>query len=128
MGASGGLAYDPDSGDLYACFNSGYFCILDKNTGSATFLGYTMKLYGLAFAPLEYLSVDVNSISAQSGGIVQFMLKAGSVNQNRQYFLLGSVSGTSPGIHLPGGAATLQLNPAADTTLYHGALAVPTTR
>jgi hypothetical protein len=44
------------------------------------------------------------------GGSVGFVLTAGAVNANRNYILLGSVSGISPGTLLPGGLATLPLN------------------
>jgi len=42
-------------------------------------------------------------------GVVHFDLDAGVENAGRTYFLLGSLSGTSPGIPLPGGQATLPL-------------------
>jgi hypothetical protein len=35
---------------------------------------------------------------------VQFHLNAGAANAHREYILLGSVSGTEPGIPLPGGS------------------------
>jgi len=53
---------------------------------------------------------DVAVISQSVGGIANFTLKGGPANANRNYLLLGSVSGTSPGLPLPGGYATLPLN------------------
>ena len=38
------------------------------------------------------------------------LLKAGIENKNRAYVLLGTTSGTSPGILLPGGSVSLPLN------------------
>ncbi|MHC4942317.1 MAG: plastocyanin/azurin family copper-binding protein [Planctomycetota bacterium] len=55
------------------------------------------------------LTVDSDTIS-ESGGSVNFMLDAGAAKANRQYILLGGVSGTSPGTPLPGGLETLPLN------------------
>lgn len=55
------------------------------------------------------LFADIYEISAGSGGVVNFNLYAGPAYANRKYFLLGSVTGTSPGFPLPGGN-TLPLN------------------
>ena len=44
------------------------------------------------------------------GGLVDFSLDAGAANANRKYLLLGSVTGTSPGLPLPGGQVVLPLN------------------
>jgi len=44
------------------------------------------------------------------GGVVDYFLDAGPSNAGRTYLLLATVSGTSPGIPLPGGYATLPLN------------------
>jgi len=52
---------------------------------------------------VEDLGTDVSGISAQDVGPVRFLLDAGAANAGRPYFLLGSASGTSPGIALPGG-------------------------
>jgi hypothetical protein len=56
------------------------------------------------------LHVDVHTLSAATGGKVHFSLDASLDNAFRNYFLLGSISGTEPGIPLPGGMATLPLN------------------
>jgi hypothetical protein len=50
------------------------------------------------------------SIAESTGGAVNFTLDAGSSNAWRNYYILGSVSGTNPGKTLPGGKATLPLN------------------
>jgi hypothetical protein len=59
---------------------------------------------------LPALQADRFSIQESTGGDANFLLLAGSVNVNRNYILLGSVTGTDPGIPLPGGQASLPLN------------------
>jgi len=49
------------------------------------------------------LLVNPMTFSATAGGLCIFLLDAGSVNLNRKYYILGSVSGTSPGTNLPKG-------------------------
>jgi hypothetical protein len=58
---------------------------------------------------IDDLLCDSYSLS-EKGGKVNFFLNAGVNNASRNYLLLGSISGTSPGIPLPGGMATLPLN------------------
>jgi hypothetical protein len=53
---------------------------------------------------------DVYIISESTGGFSNLFLNAGIENSNRKYFVLGSVSGTEPGIPLPGGMAILPVN------------------
>jgi hypothetical protein len=49
------------------------------------------------------LFCDAYDLPASSGGTVTFNLTSGTENADRKYFLLGNVSGTSPGTQLPGG-------------------------
>lgn len=56
------------------------------------------------------LAVNITTISEAQGGRATFTLNAGVANGNRNYILLGSVSGTTPGIKLPGGIVILPLN------------------
>jgi streptogramin lyase len=49
-------------------------------------------------------------LPAETGGTIDFTLNGGVINGNRSYWLLGSVSGISPGFPLPGGQVTLPLN------------------
>ncbi len=49
------------------------------------------------------LWADNYTLLASTGGTVGFSLDAGASNGNRKYLLLGSVTGTSPGLPLPGG-------------------------
>jgi hypothetical protein len=57
-------------------------------------------------------SLDANdcAIRAAEGGTLVFALDAGAANGSRNYLLLGSLSGTSPGTPLPGGEVILPLN------------------
>ena len=64
----------------------------------------------MSVEPFSTLSADVTSISEAAGGIVNFTLDAGSSNANRNYLMVGGVTGTSPGIPLPGGMATIPVN------------------
>jgi len=50
------------------------------------------------------------SITAGTGGTVEFTLSAGEDFAGRTYLLVGGVSGTSPGTLLPGGLVTIPLN------------------
>lgn len=49
-------------------------------------------------------------IRESEGGAISLMLDGGASNAYRTYLLLGSASGTFPGIPLPGGMATLPVN------------------
>jgi len=61
----------------------------------------------VAVKPL--LSADASSISASTGGVVNFTLETDPSLAGRTYVLLGSASGTTPGTPLPGGGV-LPLN------------------
>jgi len=56
------------------------------------------------------LTADADLLSSVTGGEVTFTLNAGIANKGRCYAILGTVSGTSPGIPLPGGAVVLPIN------------------
>ncbi|MFT5152120.1 MAG: hypothetical protein ACI841_002111, partial [Planctomycetota bacterium] len=55
------------------------------------------------------LTSNTNSVSTANGGPIQFQLSAGAVNAGRTYLLLGTTSGTTPGVPLLSGA-TMPLN------------------
>lgn len=67
---------------------------------------------GYHYGPFFYpsLQVDVSAIPVTTGGTVNHLLLAGAGNANRNYLLLGGVTGTNPGTPLPGGYVTLLLN------------------
>ena len=56
------------------------------------------------------LAQDINSISIGTGGTVQLTLQAAPQQAGHAWVLAGSLSGTTPGLALPGGK-TLPLNP-----------------
>ncbi len=58
----------------------------------------------------DALVVNDRIIREGEGGEISLSLDAGLSNANRNYFVLGSVSGTEPGLPLPGGQVTLPLN------------------
>lgn len=59
---------------------------------------------------VETLTADTTSLSAATGGQVNLTLDASIDNAGRNYLMLGSSRGTTPGILLPGGQVTLPLN------------------
>jgi agmatine/peptidylarginine deiminase len=52
---------------------------------------------------VSHFGAQCNVLSAEIGGVVDFFLNAGSAHGDRDYIVLGSMSGTEPGIPLPGG-------------------------
>jgi hypothetical protein len=56
------------------------------------------------------LTVEPYQIPEPAGGSAILSLSAGIENSNRNYFILGSISGTEPGTPLPGGQVSLPLN------------------
>lgn len=75
--------------------------------------GFDMGMVDMGFHYGEFifrLKADLMMLSARSGGTITFMLEAGEENANRQYLLLGGVSGTRPGTPLPGGKVLIPLN------------------
>jgi hypothetical protein len=70
------------------------------------------------------LWADAYAIPASTGSTVQFSMDATSANANRQYLLLGTASGTSPGLPLPGGV-NLPINWDALTNLMIALIGSP---
>ena len=56
------------------------------------------------------LWADAYSMSAAVGAVVTYTLDGGAPNAHRDYILLGSLTGTSPGYALPGGGGTFPVN------------------
>lgn len=99
---SGSKMYEVDSNDNI---------IWQYNEGPKKAFRYTSDFPGLYVLGLETgLAVDRTNISAGTGGSCEFTLAAGSGNADRNYIILGGVTGTSPGTPLPGGHATLPIN------------------
>jgi len=63
-------------------------------------------LYTTGFSLLDS---DAFSFSGSAGGQINFSLNGGATNANRDYLLVGSLSGTTPGTLLPGGLTTIPL-------------------
>ncbi|MHC4078622.1 MAG: hypothetical protein ACYST0_09320, partial [Planctomycetota bacterium] len=61
------------------------------------------------------LTTDISSVSIATGGAQKFTLDAGTQHGARFYWILGSLTGTSPGINL--GGLHLPLNPDAWTDI-----------
>lgn len=71
------------------------------------------------------LAADTRTVPASTGGSVGFTVKAGSSHAKRGYLLVGGITGTSPGLLLPGGKVTLPINPDVFTSLVLAALNTP---
>jgi len=65
---------------------------------------------GFTFPTPPSLQSDTYHISASTGGVANFFLLGATVNANRKYLILGSMSGTSPGTKLIGGKLILPIN------------------
>ncbi len=89
---------------------------VDDGTVAVTLYPYLR----LAVDPLAPLHVGVSQVSAGAGADVPFVLNLGAGAAGDPYLLLGSVSGTSPGIDL-GGGLILPLN---EDGFLHGTLAL----
>jgi probable HAF family extracellular repeat protein len=85
--------------------------------------GFIATIPPITPAPLK---ADSATISAGTASTVDFTLTAGTDHANRQYLLLGGVSGTAPGTPLPGGMATLPLNWDLFTDIVWGFVNTPT--
>jgi hypothetical protein len=62
------------------------------------------------FKAIGPLSLSDNRIYGSTGGGIDFALNAGVANADRAYIILGSLSGTMPGMILPGGQVILPIN------------------
>jgi photosystem II stability/assembly factor-like uncharacterized protein len=111
----GGVLKTVDQGNTWEAMNDGLggmsiACLgIDKKNGylyagTSGDSTWRVSLDGTA------LFVDVTEISESTGGVANFSLNATAANGDRNYLLLGSVTGTDPGTPLPGGMATLPLN------------------
>lgn len=78
--------------------------------GKSTFWGGDVFVTRITSRLSASLHGDKNTISSKNGGVVNFVLDAGIKNKNRAYYMLGSMSGTSPGFPLPGQNVVMPLN------------------
>ena len=63
------------------------------------------------------LTTDISSVSIATGGAQKFTLDAGTQHGARFYWILGSLTGTSPGINLGGLHLPLNPDPWTDITI-----------
>jgi hypothetical protein len=108
---------DPDVGDYHRMLLPGTYSLSfsaeDFQTKMVTGVvvgSGDATLLDVALEPTGALTVSPHEISAAAGGTAEFTLMAGLENASRNYLLLGSASGTSPGFPLPGGLVTVPLN------------------
>lgn len=129
------IVFDEVSGNIYTgniCFTSNVsgtwkseillktekyapsFVMDHAGCGSLLFEEYAgskdFNIYYYGFVQHKGLLCDTFTIPESTGGAVNFTLDAGAVNANRNYLMLGGISGTYPGIPLPGGMAELPVN------------------
>ncbi|MHC4945145.1 MAG: hypothetical protein ACYTG7_19175, partial [Planctomycetota bacterium] len=84
--------------------------VMDPISGNDSYAGPPHPNGGVTyFQAIGPLSADENVLVESVGGEINFNLDAGIGNKGRKFIVLGSISGTSPGILLPGGTATLPL-------------------
>jgi len=118
----GGVTYDLHLTRESACINMGTSDNapdFDRDGDARPFMG-TVDIGADEYVDSHSLGVDNFTLSASSGGILNFDLNAGVGNGGRKYMILASVHGTSPGTPLPGGEAVLPLNWDMVTSLVAG--------
>jgi hypothetical protein len=111
------LLADPGSDDLHltwlsSCVNRGN----DDNAPSHDFDGDPRPYMGTVdmgadeFTDTHPLEASSFTVSESSGGAVNFFLEGGVGNAGRDYLVLGGITGSAPGLLLPGGLVILPLN------------------
>ncbi len=105
----------PNGNTLICCGPQGFF--FEVTAGMETVWeylnSYPSPTQNSVFKVRRYsmnLWCDPETIPAGTGGTVEITLHAGEDLAGRNYLLVGSVSGTSPGTLLPGGLVTIPLN------------------
>ncbi|MFH1999204.1 MAG: YCF48-related protein [Planctomycetota bacterium] len=78
---------------------------IDPNTAYA--VGENGSILCTHDAGGDTLIADQYNLSGSGGGTLIFSLNAGTLHNNRDYIILGSASGVSPGFPLPGGLVLL---------------------
>jgi len=102
-----GISADP-SGNIYVGGVASDESFPTLNGPDLSFNGGSVDGF-VAMLSAMTLSSDTYTIPIRTGGSCFLTLTAGSKNASRNYCILGSLSGTSPGIPLPGGQASLPL-------------------
>jgi hypothetical protein len=105
LAGSGGLI---QQGDTYLYLWTSDFPYAKARAPLPTYQ-YNLRRDGIADPMAMALLTGTDTLPSQ-GGSIDYYLDATADNAQRNYLLLGSVSGTDPGTPLPGGQATLPLN------------------
>jgi hypothetical protein len=124
--------FDPGAGDFrltqYSpCINRGTnedAPVEDFEGDPRPYMG-TVDMGADEFGGTHSLGADVFTLSAATGGVVNFHLFGGAPSGGRMYLLLGSVTGMAPGTGLPGGLKILPLNWDVFTDFVLGNLNTP---
>jgi len=108
-GAWNKVAMIPTSGNLYIAHipsqpedtDIKYYIHAEDGSGRSENHPYIGELGAHSFA-INTLGINKTALIAEKGGVIEFYLNAGSEKAGRNYIILGSMSGTSPGTSLPG--------------------------
>ena len=108
---------DPDAGDFHLtrrspCINMGTNVGAPSQDldGDPRPCNGTVDLGCDEFMGPHTLEADLFELPEDTGGWVNLILQAGVENGGRMYMILGSVTGSVPGIPLPGGTAVLPVH------------------
>lgn len=75
---------------------------LDMDGDARPYMG-TSDMGTDEFTGTHPLETETFALNENEGGTIGFTLNGGTDNKNRDYILLGTLSGTAPGMNLPGG-------------------------
>ncbi|MFH2001447.1 MAG: hypothetical protein ABIK28_17320, partial [Planctomycetota bacterium] len=95
--------------DWYSC-SSAHSQPLNANQKAYAIWWLWARLAGWSGPAAQPLAEHTPKIPASIGWKIQLDLDAGASNAGRTYLVLGSASGTTPGMALPGGMVTLPIN------------------
>jgi len=123
----GGMDFDDSNGDLLLSYENKLFRV-DPYTGATLLMGPTPAVSALEVAgpcaSVPSLTSSLPAISLSTGTLQTFELKAGAGNQGQPYLILGTASGTTPGLPVDG--LVLPLNVDNYTLLLLAGAPVPT--
>lgn len=86
----------------------GYYAVVGQTKSSGA--GYTDVYLAKIDRENLPLNADFYTTSSATGGVINLSLDAGSKQANRNYLIVGGLSGMEPGTALPGGHATIPVN------------------
>jgi len=111
------LFADPSNDDFHLswrspCINRGYnegTVSYDMDGSLQPYMG-TVDMGADEFTGVHPLEADAFELSVAAQTPMNFTLNAGSSNGNRMYIILGCITGSKPGIPLPGGQTIMPVN------------------